>query len=245
MALKSLTTLPPGGWTFEQKDGGGRLVLKKFRSMSPFADAVKEIVDFRKGNTLPGADSQTVAKDLEEFTCRRLGYDPNFCWSGTSQKKTPYQPVQMFRNLAQHVRDGAALAATRLGQLDSGQRILRDWLGDGGLPVSTEQAQARADTCTGRLRGTACPHNKSGFKPVEMAAELIRGQVEKKNELKLHVEGEDTLHTCDICFCKLSLKAWVPLNYIVDNTPKPMLDKFKNQAPTYCWLVNEMQPPAK
>lgn len=129
-----------------------------------------------------------------------------------------------------------------------GLQILKDWLGEGAVPIPTNQAQARADVCTKGFRDkdgnpAPCPFNTAGFKPIAAIAEIIRQQVEKKRELKLTVVGEDSLHTCDICWCHLPLKIHVPLKYIMENTPEPMLEKFRQDQPA-CWIVKETLNPA-
>jgi hypothetical protein len=110
-----------------------------------------------------------------------------------------------------------------------GIRILSDWVGDGGVVVSKEQAQLRADTCLG------CNENKAGWVAVEAVASAIREQVELKNDLDLRVEGEKSLHTCAVCVCPIKLKVWTPIEYCV----KYMAKQEKEQFPSHCWIVKE------
>jgi hypothetical protein len=78
MALLTHKIIPPGGWIYDQKDVSG-VVLKQFRSMSPFTDAVGEILKFRQLNRLSCATALECATDLDAATCARLGSDGRYC----------------------------------------------------------------------------------------------------------------------------------------------------------------------
>lgn len=106
------------------------------------------------------------------------------------------------------------------------------WLGEGGKPVSHEQAQARADVCL------QCPYNDASKKTYEIfaakVASIVRRQIELKNSLKLFVDGEDRLHVCSACLCVLRLKVHAPLKFIVEHTDT-------SGQPDYCWIAREMK----
>jgi hypothetical protein len=224
-----------------QKDNDGK-DLARFRSMSPFNEAVQEILKVRQANGLPRASFQEVADDLETAQCERLGFDPNWC---VSKKKTfSFHPAKLFKVSAQHVRESVEGAAQRLGQLSDGANVIRRWFGSGLSPVSPEVSQARADICTGRQNGTPCHFNKPGFRPVEAAAEFLRLLAERKHELKLVVISEESLHTCKLCWCHLPTKVHVPLEHILSETPQPMIEKIQQLYPA-CWIITEQQTPAK
>lgn len=242
MPLKSTAILPPGGWVYIQKGNDGKdLPNGKFKSMSPFGEAVTEIWKVRKGNNLPRATVQEVAEDLEQAQCERLGFDPSWCVS--KKKIFQFQPVKLFKVSLQHVRESVEGAANRLGQLNDGASIMRRWFGDDLTPVSPEVSQARADICTKIKDGTPCAFNKPGFRPVEAAAEFLRLLAERKNDLKLSVSGEENLHTCELCWCHLPTKVHVPLKHILAETPNAMLDKIRQAQPA-CWMITEQANPA-
>jgi hypothetical protein len=240
MPLKTTATLPPGGWVYIQKGNDGK-DLARFRSMSPFNEAVTEILRVRQANGLPRASAQEVAEDLDAAQCERLGFDPN--WVQSKKKTFTFQPVKLFKVSAQHVRETVQGAAERLGQLVDGASIIRRWFGDGLTPVYPEISQARANVCTTINNGTPCQFNNPGFRPVEAAAEFLRLLAEQKNDLKLSVEGEDKLHTCELCWCHLPTKVHVPLKHILSETPQPMIDKIRQEQPA-CWIVTEQNSPA-
>lgn len=224
MPLKNNKSLPPGGWVYKEPANG----FKVRSTMAPFSDAVKEILTNRKDNSLPRATLAESAEDLDEATCQRLGYDPAHC---TAQKKT-------WSEYSQHVLRLARPAAASLSNALSGAKILTDWLGEGGKPVSPPVAQARANACQSGDNGKVCPHNKEGrfFTGLTAAiAKAIHEQHREKINLDLRVDGEDNLHTCDVCECHLPLKVWVPMNTLLPRTTPEQMEKF----PAWCWMRTE------
>jgi hypothetical protein len=106
------------------------------------------------------------------------------------------------------------------------------WLGDGGKPVDQGIARARANICF------KCPMNaEKGITQLlmESAASVVHRQIEVKNGLHLHVQGEENLNLCSACFCVLSLKVWVPDKHILDNTDLEPLHPD-------CWIRKLSQP---
>lgn len=208
--------------------------------MSPFNEVAKEVYDMRVGNKLNRATIEEVKDDIDNAQCTRLGFDPLHC---TSQKKTfQFQPARIFKASASHLRQAAGVAVEAVGRLSHGAIILHRWLGDGMVPVPSELSQSRADTCSGRLSGTPCPFNKPGWKPVASAAEYFREISEAKTGLKLKVEGEENLHTCELCYCDLKTKPFVPMKTILAGTPEAMLANIKEKKAD-CWIVVEAEQP--
>jgi len=111
----------------------------------------------------------------------------------------------------------------------NGGRILIDWIGHGGEPVSTEKAQGRANTCI------LCVNNSEGLQAAYDVAMAIKSQLELKNNLKLNVENEKELKTCHLCLCPLKLKVWTPIEYAT----KYMTTEELKSYPGFCWLRNE------
>lgn len=118
----------------------------------------------------------------------------------------------------------------RAGQYANGIQILRDWLGSGGIAVEPSRSQGRANICL------ACPCNDAGFSVAESVATAIRNHVELKNKLELRVDGEKSLHTCQICQCALRLKVHVPMAVIRGHMTPDELGKF----PDHCWQKKEI-----
>lgn len=119
-----------------------------------------------------------------------------------------------------------------VSETKSAAAIMRDWLGEGGIPVDPRIATHRAFICE------SCPENQHG-KWWEQAkhsiAEVMRIHLEVKNSHYIDVPNEHKLNLCRVCGCCLPLKVHVPLKHILDNTGAEMLARF----PENCWIPKE------
>jgi hypothetical protein len=220
--------LPPGGWQYTQLDNDGKTVRNRWvNGMSSFGEFVREVTAFRAANGYAGADMPTVAAAVGDATCARLNDDPRFC----AQKKTE-TPARFFKEPVAAIQQAVVRAVAAATRLNEGRKILGEWLGEGAVPVSRDEAGRRADICRG------CPANDAGFKPVEAVAEAILRHVESKSSLKLQVPNESELHTCSACWCHLPLKVWVPAEFL---KPKPEVETALRGANPNCW---QLQTPA-
>ncbi len=66
--LKNLKDSPPGEFYFRQSEAGSTL----FGPSPLIGTVVGLVIDFRKGNQLPGADYQSVMRDVIQYTVDRL-----------------------------------------------------------------------------------------------------------------------------------------------------------------------------
>lgn len=111
--------------------------------------------------------------------------------------------------------------------------LLYDWIGD-GKTVTQTHADARASVCM------VCPKNVEALWWEKMIkdpiAEVIRHQLEIKNGMQLHADGEAFLSMCSCCGCAVSLKVWVPIDHIKAHTAQDVYTKF----PAFCWIRNEI-----
>jgi hypothetical protein len=223
MPLSNLNALPPAGWIYSQTDNNG-IVVKNFQSMSPFWEIVSEVARMRKANGFKRATLAETADDVEEAQVIRLGGNPRWC----SQKKTVTTP---FRQVIRPLKEAVARAASAYEKLNAGRKILQAWLGEGAKPVEQSVAENRSGICAD------CPHNTQSLKfgLTNEIAKVIREQVEAKNNLKLVVTNESKLHTCDICWCYLPLKVFVPMNKILADTDEKTLQQFQHEWPE-CWV---------
>ena len=103
MSLKNTNILPPAGWVYSQKDNAGK-VVKQFKSMSPFPDACKEILQCRVANGFNRATLPQVMEDVDEAQCARLGYDP----AHVKKKPVSFTPTRLFSPL--HLREDSLMA---------------------------------------------------------------------------------------------------------------------------------------
>lgn len=105
--------------------------------------------------------------------------------------------------------------------------------GFGVAPPPQEVAQARSDVCTGRLSGVPCPYNHTGgFSLTATASQIIHAQRQRKLELKLAVDGEESLGICKLCGCYLKLKVFFDADTIRNHTTDEAFAKF----PSFCWI---------
>lgn len=114
-------------------------------------------------------------------------------------------------------------------------KILKDWVGEGGVPVDSSLSDHRAYICAG------CPENRGG-KWWETAkhqiAEVIKIHLEIKNGMHIATQFDNELNMCRVCGCATVLKVHVPIGHIVKNTEPETLAKF----PSHCWIQNEAKP---
>jgi hypothetical protein len=230
--LKDTSTLPPGGFPYEQPETG----YKDFPKMISFGEMVAAVVKYRAGNNLPGADIQSVSEDLHTYNCVRLGGDPNYCSDGpVVMRQVQHTLAQKKTMLGSVVAAGAGLFA-QVKHAPEAINIAGEWLGEGANPVAQTMAQARSDVCTGRLTGNPCPKNElSGWSFSMPIANRIHEWLERKNKMNLRVQGEDQLGTCAGCTCNLPLKVWVPFHNIHKHTPDATFQKLDPR----CWMLKE------
>lgn len=222
MPLKSRTKMPPGGWQYFQPETGWNTPCPLSDS---FDKAVQRIVDHRKNNPRFKFELSpiAVANQLETFTCHRLSHDP--AWCTPDQKKTNLQESKQLSQSEPRFQSPVPARPARLRNYLSGSKILVDWLGAGGKPVSKFEAQSRANICI------ECPLNvKGGF--MDSISGSIAGFLKAKSDLKLSVAMEEKLHTCEACSCHLPLKVWTPLNYILENMDAGTMAKLHPK----CWV---------
>jgi hypothetical protein len=227
MALNNRNSLPPGGFPYVQKE-----TKYRFDGMVPFEMQVGLIIDHRKANGIKPDDREAVANELDNYTCDRLGGDPEWC----DGIKKNWLSVK-----ASSLRAAAGHAVEAGEQVIHGAQILKDWLGDGGQPVSATLAQTRADTCNSiGPKGTACPKNKAAHFFSKITAEMagvIHRQRQTKTGLGMKVHGEEKLGTCEVCGCHLPLAVHVPIDVIAGRMPEGELDKY----PKKCWKRTEIE----
>lgn len=117
----------------------------------------------------------------------------------------------------------------KASRLLDGVKILSEWLGNGGIVVSPEDAQRRADVCLD------CSKNEENHGLPFSVAMHIKRQKELKSSLDLRVKGEKQLGICSVCQCCIPLKIWVPFQDLMKGDGRSRLPEF----PEHCWMVKE------
>ncbi len=131
----------------------------------------------------------------------------------------------------------------KLRQDIEGAKLLRDWLGEGGMPVSQTHADHRADVCVHGNEGDPCvfnvaPHWWNLLENAKNAiAETIQAELELKNHLEMHADQEESLGMCRGCGCCLRLLVWTPKERLKEHTTAEQIEKL----PAFCWKRIELQ----
>jgi len=225
MPLLKTQGFPPGGWLFFQPQTNWNA---PFPLSDTFDQTVDRIIEMRQRNPRFGLSTEwsKVAEELDRFTCLRLPNNPEWVENAEIKKKVHRPRSGMFRGVAEHVAG--------ISKLAGGARIINEWLGAGGRPVSQELAQKRTNVCN------QCPMNTHGgfvvSKITRSMAEAIKEQLRTKSELALSTAGEDKLGTCKVCLCHLPLAVWCPIEHIRSYTSQALLKEF----PEWCWKRQEL-----
>lgn len=235
MPLRSRSAFPPGGWTYIQPETG-------WSPPNPTCDTFQatclRIQAHRRANASIGAslDLDEIAADLENFTGRRLNYDPRVWFN------EPRPDLALKKKSSRQPPGERSVSAGRVAELvdavrrfSVGSRTMADWIGDGAFPVSNDLADARASTCA------ACPMNKVHDDPLSSlsaaVAEAVKSHTHAKRQLKLHLKQEDSISTCSVCGCHLPLKVWVPHRHIA----RTQSQSTRLALPKTCWMRSEEQ----
>jgi hypothetical protein len=202
MRLRDKAKLPPGGYRYFSPETNF--------SISPwisFEAAVAQIVAHRTANPYQcqkngwSTDPATVANDLEQFNvhvCQQMGWK-DWLSEGGPDPGLPKAPSLLSR-LHQSVQAVAA-----------GVETIKEWDIEGGVLVAQQIAEDRANICS------QCPKNGKGDLLAWFtvpAAELIKKQLEKRNERKIFTNKDPLLGICEACFCPMKLKVHCPTEII-------------------------------
>jgi len=242
--LRNRASQIPYGYQWYQPHTQWSLPVDLSRS---FDVTVQQIYDYRKGN--PGLTAQhnlsldrnAIADELDRFNAARMvaGGWTGFITEDTPDPKIPPQ-LSIPARLQQRVQ-GVAEAAENA---KAAAVLLAEWLGEGGMPVSSELSNKRAAVCL------HCPQNADpGWiqKLEAKAAKKIMALLAWKHQLSPPVEQEGKLLTCQVCDCYLPLKVVVPFKHIIKGTSKETMDELKTvltNAGEKCWVVSESEAKA-
>lgn len=116
----------------------------------------------------------------------------------------------------------------------AGLAILREWLGDDGVPVPAVDAVRRSQSCL------QCSENVApGWwdRMKNQVARAIRKHLEIKHRIWLSVEREKDLHMCRACGCCTRLKIWTPLKHIEAHQSAEVWAGL----PLNCWMLLERE----
>lgn len=228
--LKSRTECPPNGFIFlDAPISPNSIQTWDFNSL------VMQVQERRRANPrfqLP-TDFNAIANEVDTQNALRMlsipradSYVVNDGGGGPAPNRLAPRSL---RRLAEVAGGGAKRAVSGVG-------ALRDWLGDGAVPVANEQASGRAAICA------SCPMNAGGDWTsffTEPVAALIRNQLSLRDDLNLTTPDDAKLNVCEACGCPLKLKVHVPLNHITAH----LSDEVKTKLAAPCWILAEMATP--
>lgn len=129
---------------------------------------------------------------------------------------------------------GLAAAGAKAMELVRGAKTLSEWVESNEAPVTSDLSTHRAIICS------QCPKNAKGDWTqwfASPAAELIKRLVEKAQSRKLTTPRDDQLQCCTICYCPLTLKVHVGIEWIKKRMKPDEAAKLK--AVPNCWIASE------
>jgi len=225
--LRSRDNHPPGGFKFTQPQTNWSAP-----AWQSFAATVSAVVSHRNGNpaiTIQHAlatDYDMVANEVDAYNAavaKANGWT-DFYAEDDAPVPFPPRPYQPVVGVADHLRRAAI-----------GVGAMKDWLGEGMVPVDRTRAENRAIICAD------CPQNADPDwlqKAEEGIARVTKGLIESKNKMQL-VTGQDAkLHTCQACDCYLRLKIWVPTDIVQAKTSEKLRTDLRQKKPD-CWILTE------
>lgn len=221
--------IPAGGWQWYQPQTGWRAPTP---INSTFDQTVVLILNHRLANKPVVAkfnlatDKYTIGNELEDYQRKRLGLP------GRTEipKNMPLSPS------APGAGAGAVAGVKRAA---IGVGTIKDWLGDGLLPVSHALAEARGRRCV------TCPQNQdpNWFQKLEgVVADQVKALMAVKHDLNLSTPVDEQLNTCQMCDCRLRLKVWTPLKHVLGRLKplqKVQLETVMTTEGKHCWIIEE------
>lgn len=221
--LKSRSQCPINGFHYNQPQTGAA-----FMSWG-FEDLCQQVQSHRKGNP-----RFSLSLDMDEIRAevdfvnatRMLSIPGGEAYIITDEPSPPKSRLRSPRSFP------AAVAGAR--KVAAGVGVLLDWLGNGGVPVSAEKAQIRAEACA------TCPKNKQGDLTswfTVPASELLKKQIEVRNDMKLATIYDDRLGVCEACACPLKLKVHTGLDHIREH----MTPEIQAELDIKCWILAESE----
>jgi hypothetical protein len=123
----------------------------------------------------------------------------------------------------------------------AGLKTLKDWVGEGLVPVHQDLSNQRALACVQGNDGKKCPHNRGGkwwekFSKEPIALHMI-SQIERKNQIQVSTPYDQELEICDVCGCCLQLIVQTPIETIKRRTIPSTVENY----PNFCWKRIELE----
>ena len=227
--LRDRNKFIPGGFRFLQP----QVPRWSITPWVSFDTAVQQIIQMRQANPLItsnnglSTDPVQVGNELDYYNakiCAEMHWN-DFIFEGPPGAEPPPNTT-LLSQLAQSARRVAA-----------GVNTIAEWDIDGEL-VPQELAESRALTCV------TCPQNGSAELTdwfTVPAAEVIKKQLERRNDKKIRTNSDPLLGTCEACACPLKLKVHTPIKIINEK----MRSEDRAKLDERCWILKESMLPAE
>jgi len=201
MRLKDRNKFPPGGFRYYAPQTNFSI-----QPWVSFDVAVQQIIAHRQANPYQSqvngwsTDPAIVAKELDEYNvkvCQSMNWD-QYLTDGS------FEDIPKAQSLLSQLRQS-------VGRVAGGVETIKEWEISGGALVPQELAESRAKVCV------SCPKNALGDLTswfTVPAAELIRKQLEARNQAKIYTASDPLLGVCEACACPLKLKVHCPMDVI-------------------------------
>jgi len=231
-------TTPNKGWQFYQPET--KWDFRSSRNLPPGSPTpmsvtlnqlVLLIIAMRKKNPAITAkfklstNPEAVKSEVLRFNRKRLGLPEE----GTP---APFRDSHSrFANAGRAAVGGSTMQT--LKEAAQGTAVGLEWLGSGGVPVSQELADRRAEICV------SCPNHGPGEWYVQAPAEIIKQAIEAwrmftgKKDFEFKTAQGEKLQSCGACHCLLTLKCFVPLEHIISKTKPEIMARFPSD---HCWI---------
>lgn len=95
-----------------------------------------------------------------------------------------------------------------------------------------------------KMERVALTITSGGWTVTTAVGAVIQAQREKKHQLKLRVDGEESLGICTICRCPLFLKVFYDWDTVYGHTTDDKFREFREKWPA-CWMVKELDQHTK
>lgn len=238
--LKNVNNGVPGGFRFRQPQINPKWELS-IHGRSSIRQAVEEVYNVRRANPALtkqhnlSLDKQVIQDEIDQFTAEGLAkagdryaiylapvVAPQFAQFDLPKSWTP-----------QRISRGVKAAAGVVNRVLAGAKLYVKWLGSGGVPVESAQAEKRASICV------SCAFNKDRGNFIDYFTQPVAEELMKiiaiKNDMNLSTSKDNLLHICDVCDCPMKAKVWTPLKHIKSELSPDVQKKLWAK----CWIVNE------
>ena len=224
LRLKSRMNSPPNGFLYHQKETNWQSWKVAPITQYDFKQLCLALQAHRRANPQYhlATDLAVIEAEVDQANAVRVAAMPNTeSYLMNTEAPVPFLQAPKAKPLN---------AAEKVSALAAGAETVDDFLESGEQPVNVEVATERAQICA------ECPQNGRGDMTrwfTIPASELIRKQLERREQRGLTTMLDGQLGICTACLCPLKLKVHFQLPFIL----KHMSDDVKKKLDPRCWIT--------